>query len=245
LAVSKDGTKLFALSYNDDTLTVLDAGTLDILKSFNLSLGSALAVTAGRADRLYISKPELVKIFNAETGEDIGEISLDNSGGMLAISPDNNFLYVGDSSPQTNIYKIDVSTDQAQIVAQRGDQYVSSIQLSPDGQRLYVHPVSANLVEVWDAADLSFSSQVVVPRIDPYRDEVFDLFATPSKLYVSFTLSVREASLNAAGRVTQFDAATLQPLRNWNFVRVPAIVISGNEQFLYAFTDKARVIDLQ
>jgi hypothetical protein len=74
---------------------------------------------------------------------------------------------------------------------------------------------------------------------------VFDLFATPSKLYVSFTLSVREASLNAAGRVTQFDAATLQPLRNWNFVRVPAIVISGNEQFLYAFTDKARVIDLQ
>ena len=228
---------------------MVDAATFEVLQSVNLSFHASCGSTilAGRGDRLYFGEEGRVKILDAGTGGIVGEFAVENSGPILAISPDNRYLYIAAYGTQPNIYKIDVSTDQARIVAQRSGQY-GTMRLSSDGQRLYVlTPSSANfsVIEILNADDLSFMAQIFVPRIDPNRDEVFDLFATSSNLYVAFTLSVREASLSAAGRVVQFDAVTLRPLRNWNFVRVPAIVTSGNERYLYAFTDKARVIDLQ
>jgi len=252
-SISKDGARLFVVSYNPNTLHVLDAGTFDSFWTTNLNFNVVLgnAIVAGRSDRVYIADlfdANGVKIINAHTGAQVGQIPFAVQDALLTISPDNNTLYVTSKSAPATVYRIDITTDAPQILTSRTvDDGVLSMQINSDGGRLYVLPElfrPENVVEVWDAATLSTIGRLSVP-FPQTDDRVFDVFVSASRVFVSFSRNVREGRYFLPGRVMQFDEPSMNALTSWDFVRVPRLIVaSQDERYLYAFANKPCLVSI-
>jgi DNA-binding beta-propeller fold protein YncE len=202
VAMSKDGSKLFVVQVNRDSVHVLDTGTFGTTASerLNFSGSGVNAIVAGRPDRLYmtsfdfLTQTSVIKIVDANTLAEMGEIGVDVENGLLAISPDNDTLYAAQSD---TVYKIDVSTDVAQVLdtALAGHD-IRFFQLSPDGSRLYlghVYGPPSNFVDVWDAETLTSLGQIQV------LEQHFDFFVTHAT-GILFTSPRRSSSRNPIRR---------------------------------------------
>ncbi len=188
----------------------------------------------GRPNRLYmttiIQTGGWVKIIDTNTGAEIGEILIDATDGILTISPDNNTLYV---ARETSVYKVDVSTDNAQVISQQTASHnVRSLQLSSDGTKIYLGHVfgpPSNFVDIWDSETLTSIGRVTAP------EQLFDFFVTSTHIYLSESRDLPEGRYFLPGRVVQYNIESLNPQKFWEFVIVPRMIVTaGNSQFLYA-----------
>lgn len=233
-ALSKDGSKLFIVSFNSDSLSVIDPTTFNIIMTASSSVRGASSMVIGRPNRLYmttiIQTGGWVKIIDTNTGAEIGEILIDATDGILTISPDNNTLYV---ARETSVYKVDVSTDNAQVISQQTASHnVRSLQLSSDGTKIYLGHVfgpPSNFVDIWDSETLTSIGRVTAP------EQLFDFFVTSTHIYLSESRDLPEGRYFLPGRVVQYNIESLNPQKFWEFVIVPRMIVTaGNSQFLYA-----------
>jgi len=236
-ALSGDGSTIYVVSYNSSALTVLEAATFNLVRTSTLSFPVSLAgsIVSGRPNRLYMTSGSFaggrVKVVDANTGSLVTETSEQAPDGLLAISPDNNTLYVASG---TSVYRVDVTTDSVRVVAQRTALYsVQSLQLSPDGSRLYlghVYAAPSNYVDVWSSDTLGPITRITA------GEQLFDFYVTSSSVYLSESRSSLGGTYFLPGRVVQYSAGSLTPQAFWDFVQVPRIIVtSSSQQFLYAF----------
>ena len=229
IALSKDGLKLFIASNNSNSLSVIDAATFNTIVTLNSTLMGASSMVTGRPNRLYTTTyGGNIKIINANTGVEIGEILIDAPNGVLTISPDNNTLYVAKG---TSVYKVDVSTDNAQVISQQTASHnVKLIQLSLDGTKIYLGHVwesPSNFVDIWDSETLTSVGRVTAP------EQLFDFFVTSSHIYLSESRDLPEGQYFLPGRVVQYNIESLTPQNFWDFVIVPRKIVTTS-QSLYA-----------
>ncbi len=251
-ALSKDGSKLYVVSTYSPQFTILNAADFSVAMARDWSF-KASSIVCGRADRLYIttsfpfSGP--VKIVNANTGIEIGELGINAPNGLLAVSSDNNSIYLADTRPElfasATIYKIDITTDSAHVLHQRAaSDVVRVLQLSSDDQRLYVvhdndYPTPPNyFVDIWDPGSLTNLSRINT------ANWVYDVVATPSSIYVS--IAKDGGIYYRPGRVAKYDQSSLTELASWDFLQVPQVIqVSRDNHYLYAFGFESWVITLQ
>lgn len=242
MALSQDQATLYVLSYNTYRLTTLTATTFAVANTYTLSypFGTGRSpLVAGRAGRLYTTNANgPLMVVDAATGAVVRQVAMNVAGGILAISPDRNTLYVLDlyngGSFIPVVDRLDVSTDSPSVLSQRALSRTDAtvLQVSPDGTRLFVtFSPFGNYVEVWDAITLATIGQIAPPGA------LFDFVVGPDALYVSQTRPDPRA-LSRAGRVVRYDASSLMPLQLWDFVAVPqGIALSGDGRTVYAFGD--------
>jgi len=242
MALSRDQQSLYVLSYNTDQLTTLDAATFTVTNTYTLSYGfgsGRAPIVAGRAGRLYTTNGNgPIMVVDAATGAVVSQLALNVGGGILAISPDRNTLYVldlyGGGSFIPVVDRIDVSTDTLSVVSQRALTRTDAtvLQLSPDGTRLFItFGPFGNYVDVWEATTLA-----TVGQLAPHG-ALFDFVVGPDALYTSETRTDPRA-LSRAGRVVRYDLSTLAPLQSWDFAVMPqGIALSGDGASVYAFGD--------
>lgn len=256
-ALSKDDSKLYVVSYN--LLTILNAEDFSLIKQVNLNfIGGAIA--SGRSDRIYIvskgaynGAPDTgtIKILNASTGNEIGDLGIVVPGAFLSMSPDNNTLYVADPSSSQSlplshkgkVYQVDVRTDAASVLRQQdASDYIIAIQISADGQTLFVaHDVDypstpTKFVDVWSASTLQSAYKFNMPH------PVLDFVANATSLFIS----VGEGDNSYFG-VSKVDLSTKTELSAWEFLYPGArlMQVSQDKKHLYAFEqDKTWLVSL-
>ena len=251
-ALSRDGTKLYVVSTYSPKLTVLNATDFSVVIASDLSFNPS-SIVCGRPDRLYLTTSfpfnGPVKIVNANTGIEIRELGVNAPGGLLAVSSDNNTLYVADTRPElfasATVYRIDITTDSARVLNQRSaSDVVRSIQLSSDDQGLYVvhdndYPAPPNnFVDIWNPVSLTTLNRINTTQ------RVWDVVVTLSSVYVSIEQSGGLYFL--PGRVVKYERSSLAELASWDFVQVPQVIqVSRDIHYLYAFGFESWVIPLQ
>ncbi len=211
LALSKDDSKLYTV--NENNLIALDAASFTV--SLNTTLGFyGAGVECGRSNRLYLvayapaSEKGKVKILDANTGSEVGEISIsDVQFQSIIISPDGNTLYgVGQPLDRgfpvglLNVYKVDISTDNPSVGSVRTASNQVHLQLSANGNKLFVEqhylPSTTTILDVWSAVSLQSIEQLDVTNLQGYltaNDAVFGINSKrdencPSGYYYKITL---------------------------------------------------------
>ena len=215
-ALSRDGSQIYVVSFSSNTFTILNAATFGVVRTSTLpfNVGTTGSIVAGRPNRVYMTSGSFatgnVKVIDANTGVVVREITTQAPDGLLAISPDNNNLYIASG---TSVYNVDVTTDSVRIITQRtASSPVRSMQLGSDGTRLYlghVYAAPSNYVDVWTADSLASITQITVP------DQLWDFFVTSSSVYLSESITGGRYFLS--GRVVQYDVASLTPQTFWDF----------------------------
>jgi hypothetical protein len=249
---------LYVVSY--DGLRILNAEDFSLIKQVNLNfIGGAIA--SGRSDRIYVvskgvynGAPDTgtIKILNAATGDEIGDLGIVVPGAFLSMSSDNNTLYVADPSSSQSlplshkgkVYQVDVSTDAASVLRQQdASDYIIAIQVSADGQTLFVahdvdYPSTPNkFVDVWSTSTLQSVYKFSMPH------PVLDFVANATSLFIS----VGEGDNSYFG-VSKFDLSTKTELSASEFLYPGArlMQVSQDKKYLYAFEqDKTWLVSLQ
>ncbi|MCA4897841.1 MAG: hypothetical protein ACK514_18075 [Bacteroidota bacterium] len=174
LALSKDDSKLYTVMENN--LIALHAA------SFTVSLNTALdfysySVACGRSNRLYLvayapaSEKGKVKILDASNATEVGKIEItDVQMRSVIVSADGNTLYsvgqkieAGLPVGMLKVFEFDVSTDIPNLLNVRDAADQVSIQLSPNGDKLFVEqhyfPSTNTVLDVWNATSLQSVAQ--------------------------------------------------------------------------------------
>lgn len=245
-ALAKDGSRLFVGNVQQ-RLLVLDVNTFDTVLTRTLSLLPSVMV-AGRANRLYVADGQYINVLNANTGAFINRIAITYAGDM-AISPDTTTLYVAQGYGQglQPVYKIDIRTDSLRIELQSAPSIIRTMQLSSDGQRLYIgqvqEPPAHGYVSILDAQTLALTATIPTPG------RLWDCWATPSHIYVSHCTTDPSWNCLPQGQmVAQYNASDLSLSGAWEFLTVPTtIVTSSDERYMYAYEYPTRtwIVPLQ
>ena len=243
LALNLNATELYVFS-TFPTITVLNPNDFNIIRTFNLPAGTnpGRSIAVGSNDYLYIAVTHpfsaSIKRINTISGAVKDFLTLDPLPSLLAIDSDNNILY---AASLNTIYKIDVSSDSAQVLSQIViSERIEDLHLSKDNLRLFVRlpAASPSRIEILNTSNLSSANMITGSLW------IHDLYITPSFLYVSEARNSTEAKYFQPGRVTQYDISDLSTLKSWDFVLVPTkILLSGNEEYLYSFGSTTWVVD--
>ncbi|GAX45500.1 YVTN beta-propeller repeat-containing protein [Tolypothrix sp. NIES-4075] len=170
VAVSKDGKTLVAANFENDSISIVDTNTRQVLREiqffkpgdkeatgefpFDIALKST---NGGLADKAFISsqRDNEVLAVNINSGE-ITRIPVSSQPNKILLSSDQNRLYVANGN-NDSISVIDTNTDkvvQTISLSRPGDKYKganpNSLSLSPDQQTLYVTLGGENAVAVVD-----------------------------------------------------------------------------------------------
>lgn len=147
--VSPDDAYVYTSNTND-TISLIDLATGVVAPPIHIDPIGLVANLDG--SRIYaLSEFEnRVTILEGGTGAFIGTIDVGHAPVGIAISPDNQYLYVTNSGDDTvSIVKL---ADKTSRTVQVGDQ-PAGIQVTPDGQRLYVANYGSNTVTMVDLAN--------------------------------------------------------------------------------------------
>ncbi len=180
LAVSPDGKTLVAANFENDSISIVDTATREVLKEIQFfepgqmeatgefPFDVAIASTdSGAATKAFVTSQRdnevlAVDIASGETTR----IPIESQPNKMALSPDQSLLYVANGNSDS-ISVIDTNSDrlvQTISLSRRGDPYKganpNSVALSPDGDTLYVTLGGENAVAVVD-----LQSQGVIGRI--------------------------------------------------------------------------------
>jgi DNA-binding beta-propeller fold protein YncE len=251
-ALSKDGTKLYVLSSYSPKITVLNASTFEVISTAETDGFNGKNIICGRANRLYISTSwpfsGPLKILDAISLTEVGSLDIEAPDGIMAISSDNNTLYIADPSTAiyqpAKVYSIDISTDNPAIIHQRSaSDEVRAIELSADDETLFVihdydYPAEMNLfVDCWDASTLVSDYTLAVPN------QAFEMSINAQTLCVIY--GDRYLNNWNPGGVYQYEISTGQLIHDWKLKQAPyeCFIDSGNQN-LYVFGINSWVISL-
>ena len=170
VAVSKDGKTLVAANFENDSISIVDTNTRQVLREiqffkpgdqeatgefpFDIALKST---NGGLADKAFISsqRDNEVLAVNINSGE-ITRIPVSSQPNKILLSSDQNRLYVANGN-NDSISVIDTDNDkvvQTISLSRPGDKYKganpNSLSISPDQQTLYVTLGGENAVAVVD-----------------------------------------------------------------------------------------------
>lgn len=240
-AVSTDGASLYVISYfpifNTDSLITLDAATFVPVATARLPFRTSAtgSLVVGRAARIYVAHADFdsgessIKVVDVATGNEVGALIVSTDRNMLgdgmplAVSPDNNTLY---AAGYGKVWKIDVTTDNLSVVDTQFISYgVQSIQLSPDGARIYLGQLVENppFIEIRDAAALTFSNRLTPPFL-------FDFYVTATDIFVSQASGGRPGDRYfLSGDVVRYNATSLAMVKSWGFVKVPSWIVVARD----------------
>lgn len=237
--VSTDGASIHVISYfpifATDSLLTLNAATFVPVAAVRLPFGTSAtgSLVAGRAGRIYVAHADFgsgessIKAVDVATGNEVGALifstdpSMVGDGPPLAVSPDNNTLY---AAGYGKVWKIDVTTDNISVVDTQSISYgVEAIQLSPDGARLHLLVTNPRVIEIWDAAALTFSNRLSPPNL-------FDFFVTATHIFASQSTGGRPGDRYfLSGDVVRYDATSLAVTASWGFVLVPSWIVVARD----------------
>jgi len=180
VAVSKDGTRLFAVNMQNDSLSIADARTRQVTREVHFFVPGShvargeypfwttvLSGTGGAAEKVYVSslRDNQVLAVTASTGA-ITVIPVGSEPNKMILSADGQHLYVanGDSD---SISVIDTRTDtvvDTLSLLRSGDPYKganpNSLALSPNGRTLFVTLGGENAVAVVDLAAMQVIGRI-------------------------------------------------------------------------------------
>jgi hypothetical protein len=243
-AISQDESKLYVVSTYSPKLTVLDASTFDVIYTTDFNF-NASSIVCGREDRLYLSTSwpfeGPVKIVDANNGNEIGDVGIHAPNGLLAISSDNNTLYVANPSANlyqdAQIYKVNITTDNPQtLLTKNASDWVRGIQLSEDDQKLFVlHDVDYpaplnNFVDCWDVSSLTSIKKYYVPN------QAFDFSVNATSIFI--ISGERTLQYFPPGEVYEYAISTNQVINTWKFIHAPKLVqASADNTVLYVYGD--------
>ena len=172
LRVDEKGT-LYAVCDSSRTLLVIDPRARRVQTSIDIEgHGHWLAVlpdgskayTANKQDRLFVSVVDL------KAGKMAGRIEMPNGTQGIGMSLDGSQVIAADFA-EPNIRVIDTATDKVVDVIKLDGVTGGGpfrLQYSPDGRRLLTTTIGANLLHVFDAANLRGRQLVVPVGRDPF-----------------------------------------------------------------------------
>jgi hypothetical protein len=252
LALSRDDSKLYIVF--EDSLIMFDASSFTVLNTVHLNF-FASEITCGRANRLYAvpyapaSSKGQIKILDATTGAVIGDLGIpDVQMKSCVISPDGNTLY-GVGQPMDkgfavgllNIYKIDISTDMAKVLNTRTASNQAAIEMSSDGQKLYVsqhfYPSTNTVIDVWSASALQSIDQFTLSYMQDY-------LITDASI-VTFTHD-SYPSANYYYKLALVDLSTNSLLNSWDYFsgwtgdHYFMLMFSRDNKSLYLFDEHSK-----
>ncbi len=143
LSISPDGQQLFAPNYNDGVIAVLSTSDYGYINY--ISTGESILSTIATTDKLYTVSSNYVLVYSY-FGALLANIYVEGNAASIALSPDENILYVTNSlynivtafSTITNNVVAEIATG----VNPRG------IALSADGRKIYTVNYGSNNVSV-------------------------------------------------------------------------------------------------
>ena len=138
IAVSKDGTRLYVVAQEDNSLLVVDPEEHKVLNKINVGTLPHSIVLRHDGQRAYVSNQwsDNVSVIDLASSKVVDTLKTGNGPAGLSLSADGKFLYVVDSY-SSNISVIDVSTKE-EIKRFTAGNNPTGTELSPDGKTLYV-----------------------------------------------------------------------------------------------------------
>ena len=152
LAVSPDGTRVYAPNLWSNYLTVIDTGSNSIVATIPIGTGALGVAITSDGQRVYLScnGDNAVKVLDTTTNAVIGTIPA--TGGIygIAVSPDGSRVYTANS--QTNSVSVIDTAANAVITAVPVGIGPHMLAVTPDGSRVHVPNRYGNTVSVIDTA---------------------------------------------------------------------------------------------
>lgn len=154
--LSHDHSKLFAALHQANSVAVLDLETREVSIIFLTDLlGDPRTndVVEARANELFVSASPgsngfawIVKVNLDDNGNPIAEQRVASNriiraNPIFGVSPDEQFLYIGEGFSPNSLYKLDLNQDDAPIILEDDHGSISGsshLELNPDGSRMYL-----------------------------------------------------------------------------------------------------------
>lgn len=154
LALSLDGTRLFIAMNASASVRVLDLATTTVVDE--IFIGDQLDdvrtwdVIEAQADRLFVSgNPSSngfayivqVRLDQGNAATRVASNRIIRAAPVFEVSPDRNFLYVGEVFSPNSLYKLDLSDPAAPIVLEDDHGAISGtnlLEISPEGDRIFL-----------------------------------------------------------------------------------------------------------
>ena len=131
VVVSADGSRIVAASFDDSTVTVVDAASFKVLGTYPLATGTGLLLHP-RKPLVYSMAgfDDTVAVLDYETGKEAASIESSKSPTSGAITSDGRFLYVVNEE-SNNLVKFDTETSKALLRIAVGDQPADAVIVEP------------------------------------------------------------------------------------------------------------------
>jgi YVTN family beta-propeller protein len=138
LAVSNDGSRLYVVAQEDNSLLVVDSETSKVLNKIKVGTYPHSVVLSKNGQRAYVSNQwsDNVSVIDINALSVVDTLITGNGPAGLSLSSDDKFLYVVDSY-SSNISVIDLASGEEKRRFDTGNNPTGT-ELSPDGKTLYV-----------------------------------------------------------------------------------------------------------
>ena len=138
LAVSKDGSRLYVVAQEDNSLLVVDPQKRKVLNRISVGNLPHSVILTNDGQKAYVSNQwsDNVSVIDLASAKVIDTLNTGNGPAGLSLSADGKFLYVVDSY-SSNISVIDLNTGEERKRFNSGNNPTGA-ELSPDGKTLYV-----------------------------------------------------------------------------------------------------------
>jgi YVTN family beta-propeller protein len=138
LAVSKDGSRLYVVAQEDNSLLVVDTQKRKVLNRISVGNLPHSVILTNDGQKAYVSNQwsDNVSVIDLASAKVIDTLNTGNGPAGLSLSADGKFLYVVDSY-SSNISVIDLNTGEERRRFNSGNNPTGT-ELSPDGKTLYV-----------------------------------------------------------------------------------------------------------
>jgi YVTN family beta-propeller protein len=138
LAVSTNGSRLYVVAQEDNSLLVVDADSKKVVDKIKVGSNPHSVALSNDGKRAYVSNQwaDNISVIDLTSGSVVDTIATGNGPAGISLSADNEFLYVVNSY-SSNISVINLSSGEEQRRFDAGNNPTGA-ELSPDGKTLYV-----------------------------------------------------------------------------------------------------------
>jgi zinc protease len=170
ILASADGIHLYATAYYEGTVVKVRVADAAVVKSISVGPWPVGMVFDSVKRYLYVmvncpysGAVGSISIIDTSTDTVVGTIGpIVNAGDMLAISPDDKFLYALGSGAQT-LYKMSIA--ERSVVASVTGVQIGGISVSPNGALLYVGDRAAGAVRVFQTSSMTETTPIPIADV--------------------------------------------------------------------------------
>jgi len=158
LAVSPDGTRIYASDQNGGVVRVINTATKTVISTITVGNSPYELSLSPDGSRLYVTNQGSgsISVINTATAAVIATIPVEAN--FMAFSPDGSLLYAPGG---TNVYVIDVATNTI-LTAITDNSHPQAVAITPDGSKLYVSNFTDNTVSVINTATRTLVATIPV-----------------------------------------------------------------------------------